>query len=441
MTSNPLFPRNPSRKHHLAYVDAYAWPGIVEIPHGFLSGLRTRRAELEFAAACEKAGLVLQGADADLEVVHEELFARIAYAGWLGLAEGFMAGEWVTEDLVSVLVKLLQVGYRPRFAQADIGGPYAGAEVPMNLVQHYSGDGMSVHGTVFSSGVPTTERTSVKSFVPGAGRGFEPGSHFVDVTELSDPTWVERADLADAQLRSVTMLLDLAQVGVGTHVLDFPSSGPALPIAAASRHATVDVLSADVDHVRAVRRILDLTDVDSSVHVEPIDDPFPSPRAWPVHYDAITSVEKLEHMGARGQREYVKFLDQMLASGGYIAVQTVVAAAGMSSSADQSLDVVRAYVSPALRFESIEGLHKLFDAHTGLRIIAQTHVGGHYVHGLRMQRETFEGKLREAAADGYDLVYRRLWLFQLALKEALFMVGALDAVQLKVTARLRHRRR
>lgn len=432
-----MHPRGINKNHHLAGIDADVWPGIVTIPTGMFAAARSRRAEAEFAAACDKAGLRLDGPDPDLRVMYEQVFTRVAYSGWLGLAEGFMAGEWESDNLVRVLVRLLEVGYRPGGVKNQVGGLYLGEEIPDSLVRLYSGDGMSVHGPVFSSGVPTTERVRMRSYVPGAGKRDEPAQHFVDVTELSAPTVVERADLGDAQLRAVAGLLDAARVGIGTHMLDFPSSGAALPIAAARRSATVDVFSSDAQQVDDVRDVLALADVDSSVHVELLESLFPNPRTWPSNYDVITSVEKLEVMDAQAQQVYAQSLNRMLAHGGFLAVQTVTATGRFAQVVEQCSDVLRAYIWPALNFLSVEELHRLFDVNTQLRIIAQTHIGGHYMEGLAMQRETFEAQLREAAANGYDRVYRNLWIFQLSLREALFRVGALDAVQLVVTSRYR----
>ena len=394
-------------------------------------------AEAEFATACEKAGLDLDGPQPDLRVLYEEVFTRIAYSGWLGLAEGYMAGEWESDNLVRVLTGLLEVGYRPRCGKLEVGGLYLGEEIPDSLVRLYSGDGMSTHGPVFSSGVPTTERVYMKSYVPGAGKKDEPGQHFVDITELSPPTLVERADLGDAQVRAAVGLLDAAHVSIGTHVLDFPSSGPTIPIAAARRSATVDVLSSDAQQVADVQDVVAMADVDSSVQVRLLESLFPNPRTWPSHYDVITSVEKLEVMDTQAQRVYAQSLNRMLVHGGFLAIQTVVATDKLSVTLDRCADVLRAYIWPALNYLTIEQLHRLFDVNTDLRIIAQTHMGSHYVEGLAMQRETFEAQSREAAANGYDRVYRNLWVFQLALREALFRVGALDALQLVVTSRYR----
>ncbi|MCS4489365.1 class I SAM-dependent methyltransferase [Corynebacterium sp. ES2794-CONJ1] len=405
---------------------------------------RARRSEAEFAAACQKAEIALTGDRPDIVVAREELFYRIAHAGWLGFAEGFMAGEWSAPDLPAVLQKLIEIEYRPRHFRQIVGGIYDGSEIPAALYKHFSGDGMSPHGTLFSSGVPTTQRINVKSYAPGARRGRESAAHFVDLTEVSPPAHVERADLADAQWRALHELLRSAHVGTGTHILDFPASGPAMALAAAHVKATVDIVSSDMEYVRYIRRILnceDLAELSQAVRVEHIDGLFPSPKTWSRNYDAIVSVEKLEHMGGGAKKAYMKFIDDVIAPGGYIAMQTVVATERRSKASEESLAVLRAYVSPALDYLRTEDIHRLVDTHTHCRIISQTHSGSHYVEGLKMQREIFEGKLREAAADGFDITYRRLWIFQLALREALMRYGALDAAQLVLTTRRGSRRR
>lgn len=428
-------------RDHLVRINAEMWPSIATVPEGFRVKMKARKAESGFAAACSKAGLRLDGEDPDLVVVEETLFRRIAEAGWLGLAEGYMAEEWTSERLVDVLVKLFAVGYNPKASHASLSGEYQGKEIPPQLIRLFSGDGMSVHGTVFSSGVPTTERTSVRSFVRGAGKTNEPASHFVDVTTVSDPTVVEKADLGDGQLRATTMLLDAAHVHAGTHLLDFPSSGPALAINAAHRRATVDVLTADREHSQDMKYVLDLAEVEGSVHVELLDTAIPEAAVWPMSYDVITSVEKLELMGPRMRKRYVQTLDRLLTAGGFLAAQSVVLTGLMPDVTTNALGVCKAYIWPALDLMTMENVHKLFDVSSDLRITAETHVGGHYQEGLRLKRATFEGLLREAAADGFDPVYRRLWVFQLAIREALFRVGALDAVQITATTRNRRRRR
>lgn len=427
---------------HLQGIDAQRWPGVVNIPSGPLMGLRARKAEADFAKLCEKAELSLDpGNEPDLIVDHEELFPRLADSGWLGLAESYLAGEWRTPQLRRVLVKLLGAGYKAgRRARKPEFDDYEGGELPPELVRLNSADGMSIFGAVFSAPA-TTERTAVISHVPGAGRNREPGSHFVDVTTLADPTLVEREDLGDAQETAVRMLLDAAKVGPGTHLLELPSAGGAVPIAAAHRRATVDTLTADPDHFTALQERLTLAGVDDFVHLAQIPGAVPGPKDWRGRYDAIVSVERLEGISLKHRPLFAAALDRLLVPGGLVSLQTVVATDTMPPAARESLGLLRAYIWPGLVYPTVTEVHQLFDRHSGLRIIGQTHVGSHYAKTLELQSLLFQGQQREAAADGFDMVFRRMWQFQYALREALFELGHLDAVQFTLTSRNRRGQR
>lgn len=431
---------------HLAHVDQESWPALVNVTApGLAVNFRTRRAEQRFAAACAKAGIELDGDAPGITVIHEELFVRLAESGWLGLAESYMAGEWTAPDLTGVLAKLLEVGFSPqgRGRMVSVAGVSRsdGRELPADLVQLSAVDGVSTFGGLFASGVPTTVRQSQRSFVHGAGRHNEPASHFVDVTTVSAPVGVERADFEAAQQRACDSLLDLAVVDQGADVLEFPSSGGIVALQASSRGATVDILTSDPEHRIAVDEFITLNGASAHVHPSTLQGPFPTREDWRGRYDCIVSMEKLETMGKNGAAIYFKTLDRMLTVGGFIGMQTVVATPTLNSHCTAALGALRAYVCPALRFATTEDIHRIVDRKTGLRVIAEKHFAQHYEQSMRIRREIFESNQREAAAAGYDSVFRRLWIYQFALLEALFRIGVLDAVQLALTSRNRSGRR
>ncbi|MEZ2189219.1 class I SAM-dependent methyltransferase [Corynebacterium sp. CCM 9204] len=429
---------------HLAHVNADRWPGVAIMPDNRLLRYRARAAESRFAAACDMAGISLDPdspGGADLTVEHEELFLRLADSGWLGLAEGYMAGEWRSRDLVSSLAGLLESGFAPRGrlrsgapVSLKIGG-YAGGELPSDLVRLFSGDGMSAFGARFASGVPTTVRTSVPSFVRGAGRGSEPSGHFVDITTLAPPVAVERADLGAAQQRAAESLLDAARVRKGTDLVEFPCGGGTVALAAARRGATVDCLTADPGLAESVLLLLDEDPDGGRVHVAVTKNPIPTRLDWGGRYDSLVSVEKLEVLGATERTHYLHSLERMLTPGGYAALQSVVATEKMGRTGRDALSVGRAYIWPSLDHVMVEEIHREIDRMTRLRIVAEAHFGSHYETTLRLQREVFAANERNAAAAGFDVVFRRLWDYQLALMEAMFRLGWLDAVQVTVTGR------
>lgn len=431
----------PAIPMHLATVDADQWPSVAALPTGRMLGLRARRAEAQFAGACARAELELDpDSDPDLVVDQAELFDRIAVNGWIGLAEGYMAGEWRTQtpaDLVRVIQRLIAVGYNPR---THVNGSvrFGGGAVPPELVARFAGDGMSSFAGHFATGVPTMERISVPSHSPSAGRGKEPKTYFVSETNYSEPLETEKLDLGDAQARSVDMLLDAALVRPGTHLAEVPSSGGAVAIAAAAHRATVDSVVTDSGIVPALRERLTLGGAEDAVHISVVDTLPGGISRRKARYDAVVSAEYLETMPTPVQERYFALIDGLLGRDGRAALQTVVSTGKMTPPAEAAVDSLRAYIWPGLNFRPVEQIRKTVDTRSGLRVIAETHAPAHLELSLKHQRTVFQSQLREAAADGFDAVYRRLWMWQLAVREALAREGMLDVVQL--TLAHRHRR-
>ena len=429
---------------HLRPIDASQWPGVVHVPQGRAAALKARRAEAAFARACGKAGIALDGGEAGLVVEHAELFARIAFSGWVGLAEGYMAGEWSTTDsqqLVDVLMRLIVADYKPKTPRVKAGVSAVTGEVPADLVSHFAGDGMSSFQGHFATGVPTTERRQVKSYARGAGRGGEAAQHLVDVTEFGAPVAAERQDLGDAQRHSVQMLLRLASVGAGTHLLEFPAGGGALALAAADQGATVDVAVADAQARRAVAERLLLAGATGAVKIDEVTGVGRYTDARRGRFDAVVSMDRLEALDPGQKASYLRSAEAMLASSGRVALQTVIRTEAFTQIADIALESLRAYVWPGLEYATSEELAKLVDRETELRIVKQTFAPAHLAASLGLQRVTFDAHLRDAAADGYDAVFRRLWVWQFALREALARLGMLDVSQVLLVRRSRRGRR
>lgn len=143
-----------TRPEYLSSIDAESWPNVATVPASRWPGMKARRAEAEFAKACDDAGLELdlEAEDGpDLKVGHDALFERIAASGWLGFAESYMAGEWTvtsSSQLVKVLGRLLGAGYLPKSKMLGAGKSEPG-ELPLELVRLYAGDGLSHVGGIF----------------------------------------------------------------------------------------------------------------------------------------------------------------------------------------------------------------------------------------------------------------------------------------------------
>ncbi|WP_339995891.1 class I SAM-dependent methyltransferase [Corynebacterium sp. USCH3] len=420
------------RENRENYVDPVRWPGVARLPEAPFLGRRAVNLQQRLEDLTQDHGIALTPGASPRFVVDDGLMLdRVVDSGWLGLAEGYMAGEWTADPLPEVLGVLLTQPLEGGFGRAlsrrrrRVSGNVRAGDLPDALVDIYAGQTRATGAALFASGTRTSEVENPDQ----AGHHPPVSVRYFDAP--TDPGLVDRADLDSAQRHRINAMLDEAQVGPGHRVLELPSSGGALPVMAAQRGAHVDVLTSDVEHAEQVRSVAHDAGVGGAVRVQTIRGPVPSPRQWSGTYDAVFSVERMETLGDDGTVHFLKAVERMLAADGIAVIQSVVRAHGSDlpeETVAESLDVMRAYVWPAVAYPT-DG-HVLSQANrAGLCLTARNRMGSHYATTLGLWRSAFNARERAAAAAGFDVVYRRLWNYQLALHEALARAGALDCEQ------------
>ncbi|HIW96031.1 MAG TPA: class I SAM-dependent methyltransferase [Candidatus Corynebacterium gallistercoris] len=422
-----------------SFVDQRRWPRLVEVPEARLMGRRAADVTRRLESLLASAGINVDGRDVPFFSMRDgQVIDRIVADGWLGLAEGFMAGQWSADPLPEVLGVLLRQPFesgvgrfissrRHRRTSRSTEHGLGARELPEGLVELYAGATRATGAAQFSA-APRTTATEELMVPVGRGRR-QKVTLPVDVTWLGEPEGADRQDLDDCQMRRIETMLDEAGVRRGDRVLELPSSGGQMAIQAALRGASVDVLCADEEHADSVEARVRAAGVAGAVHVEVIGSLVPSPRQWSGQYEAIVSVERMETLGEVGLRHYVKSIDRMLATGGVAVVQAIVAHEDMRDTARESLEVMREYLWPALEYPTVAEVRAAVLGQTGLTVSAENYVGSHLRTTLPLWRANFLARERQAAAAGFDQVFRRLWDYQLALHEALVNAGDIDCVQ------------
>lgn len=446
------------------YIDPERWPHLAELPRGRFLGKRSEAFRERLEKLLDDEGVSFDSKDEIyLEVRDGLMLDRVVAQGWLGLAESYLIGEWRADPLDKVLEVLLSQpleapmntllgGISPLKPRHNFGSVRAG-ELPDGLVELYAGATRATATALFASAARTTEtvqvdRRSGETLVddeekpePRGLAGVRRRLSKPEESVILDETWylkpadAQRQDLNSGQLRRINLMLDEANVGPGDRVLELSSSGGQLAILAAQRGASVSVLTSDEEHAEVVRSRVRQAGVAGGVRVELISGPVPSPRQWAGEYDAIFSTERLETLGKGGLGHFFRAVDRLLADGGVAVVQTLVATPQMRETARESLDVVRGYIWPALEYSPAALIRQHIFA-AGLDVVAENHLGPHLAATLPMWRAHFASRERQAAAAGFDAIYRRLWDFQLALHEALVSAGDIDCMQFVI----RHRR-
>lgn len=365
----------------------------------------------------------------------EHFWARLASGGVVGLGESYMAGEWTTSDLGPLIAALTPwIAAHPECAspgQRAYGregrGPVGGGRrrggavaveledsVPGALTSLYTDETMSTSGAVFASGARTRRRLADGT----------------DVVHLEAPVAPpRRTDLGDAQRRSADTLLTLAGVGDGTRVLVATPGWGELPMRAAERGAHVRTMTASTERLSTLGARFEAAGLDDEISLF-----LGGPTDVGGAVDAVIAVEPGISAGAAGYTEVLRVAERLLGPGGRLAVHAVVCPDRPTPAVVELAAWGSRYVSESGPPPSWLDLVDTVDRSPRLRLRGRVETTAHHAETVRLWSETFALRGRDAAALGFDAVYRRMWAFHLASMEAGLRRGWLESVQVLATA-------
>ena len=351
-----------------------------------------------------------------LELVRPEaLHRRVAEHPKIGIGEGYMAGDWRAApgtDLAEVLLPFAE-----RMTTA----------VPP-LLQKLR--------RVVDRPIPTEERNSKA----GSRRNIEAHydlsndlfAAFLDETMsyssalFDDRTPFATQDLAQAQLRKVRAVLDLAGVTSGSRVLEIGTGWGTLAIEAALRGATVTTITLSREQAQLATERAEAAGVGELVDIRLQDY-----RDVTGTYDAVVSVEMIEAVGEEYWSTYFAAIDRVLAPGGRVAVQAIVMSHDRYLATRRSYGWIQKHVFPGGLLPSLRAVDTAV-AETSLQVDRVHRFGLHYAETLRRWRATFDAAWADVRELGFDETFRRKWEFYLAYCEAGFQSGYLDVVHLRL---------
>ncbi|CAA9381248.1 MAG: S-adenosyl-L-methionine dependent methyltransferase, similar to cyclopropane-fatty-acyl-phospholipid synthase [uncultured Nocardioides sp.] len=432
-------------------------PGLEPLPSGPRTAVGAGVARRLFVAAMSRLDVTVEdattgetfGRGGPRMVVHrpDELFGRVGRDGLIGFGEAFLTGAWDADDLAAFLTV-------PAARMAELVPPSlqrARSLVTRRMPQHHrstkdnSRANIAHHydlsNALFELFLDETMSYSAALFDTPVTTGHE-SRHLVAAAPATMSALatddagrpVHSPDLAEAQVRKIERLLDRAEVGEGTRVLEIGTGWGELAIRAASRGATVHSITLSREQQDlAIRRIdeagfSERATVELCDYRDLLDDD--RPRAA---YDAVLSVEMIEAVGHEFWRDYFQVIDAVLAPGGKVAIQAITMPHDRMLATRGGHTWINKYVFPGGFLPSTEALDEVTRDATTLRVVERLSMADHYAETLRRWEELFLAREAEVAALGGDETFRRIWHFYLAYSRAGFASGYLDVQQLLLT--------
>ena len=354
--------------------------------------------------------------DADLVAtldVHDwHFFKAIVTGASVGVGESYMAGEWDSDDLVS-LFRILVANRRAlrRLTPAAI----------LNI----AGD------VAFHALRANRLGQSKKNIAEHYDLSNDLYRLFLDDTMTYSAAFFEHPNMSleDAQLAKYRRLAEQIHVDADCHVLEIGCGWGGFAIFAASTYGcrVTGITLSEEQAALARERITD-AGLDHLIDIRLVDY-----REVEGRFDRIVSIEMLEAVGHEFLDTYFEQVDRLLAPDGLAAIQVITIPEQRYDNYRRRPDFIQRYIFPGGHLPSLEAMTESMGEHTQLFVESVDNIGIHYAETLRRWRETFLANIDEVRALGFDERFLRMWEFYFAYCEAAFLARYINDLQLVLT--------
>jgi cyclopropane-fatty-acyl-phospholipid synthase len=349
------------------------------------------------------------GPQARVSVHDPRILRRVGTTGAIGLADGYIAGDYASDDLAS-FIELMALHVEPAH------------RVPVPPVVDRAG--RAIWRALGRGGGP---RGPLKDVVQHYDLGNAFYALWLDpsMTYSSGVFARDEMTLEEAQREKYRRLAEATDIRAGHEVLEIGSGwGGFATYLAGERGADVTTLTVSREQAAYVERIVAERGLSGKVHVRLED--FAAHRGT---YDRLVSVEMIESIPGSRWPEYLRTLHQRVRPGGLIGLQVITVADHHWRASNENPDFIRRYIFPGGQVPAPMVLHRLADR-AGLRWVADEAHGQSYARTLRYWLEAFDAHWPQIAALGFDEPFRRMWRYYLAYCEGGFRAGRADVSQI-----------
>jgi cyclopropane-fatty-acyl-phospholipid synthase len=360
----------------------------------------------KFRAEGKSAGPV-----AEIDIHHEDVFARLIREGDLGFSEAYMDGWWSTPDLQAFMDLVhagndaLWVGYSgAAFVRAFEKFRFwlqsnSKKQARKNISHHYDlgndfyglwlDDTMTYSSAIFETGQESHEAAQTAKYASMVDQmGVEPGDHVLEI----GCGWGGFAEYAAKERGLKVTCLTISQEQFNFAVDRIEKAG----------------LSGLVEF-----RMQDYRDETGL-------------------YDGIASIEMFEAVGEKYWPAYFQTVRDRLRPGRHATLQIITVQDAVFERYRKSVDFIQKYIFPGGMLPGPSVLRKEIRT-AGLEVKGSIEFGESYSQSLRRWHETFNDRWSEVEALGFDDRFRRMWNFYLTSCASTFHYGNCDVTQITVT--------
>ena len=383
-------------------------PRIVRLAFGF--GSRLRRGTLDVTlpdGRTVRLGGAEPGPAAVMTITSYGFASRLLNGGDIGIAEGYLHGEWDTPDLTEFLY-LFCVNHD--LIQAMLGDNPLMRFV--QIVRHW-----------FNRNTRRQARRNIYAHYD-IGNAFYSAWLDPSMTYSSALFEGDTTDLTAAQHNKYRRLAEAIDLQPGQKLLEIGCGwGGFAEYAAKTYDAHVVGLTISQEQCEFARKRIENAGLSDKVEIR-----FQDYRDERGQYDRIVSIEMIEAVGEQFWPKYFSQLRDRLLPGGLAGIQAITIQDRFFQTYRREVDFIQRYVFPGGMLPSPQIL-KTLGERFGVPVIRERIFGQDYAKTLATWRSNFRAAWPNLIPLGFDDRFRRLWEYYLAYCEAGFRSGNIDVRQ------------
>jgi cyclopropane-fatty-acyl-phospholipid synthase len=349
------------------------------------------------------------GPHARVDVRDLRLVRRLVTTGAIGLAEGWIDGDFDSPDLTAVIELAARHLEPPHRVQAPALVERAGRRAWRTL------------------GRATVPRGPLRTTVQHYDLGNDFFASWLDDTMTYSSAWFVDDDmtLAGAQREKYRRLSESAGLRPGMRVLEIGSGWGGFALYAAGIIGC-DVTTVTVSRAQAtwVEKQVAEAGLHDRIHVR-VEDFSTTPGT----FDAVVSIEMIESIPRERWALFFHTVRERLAPGGAAGLQIITVGDRHWDASNGDADFIRRYVFPGGQVPSPTVLRDAWER-AGLERVSEAGFGASYARTLHEWRARFDAASPAIAELGFDERFHRLWQYYLSYCEAGFRSGRVDVSQI-----------
>ncbi len=329
---------------------------------------------------------------------------RLLTGGINGWSESYLAGEWDSPDLTSLVRWALR--YEAELDNLSKARAFTGI---LHNLYHRRRD--------------NSRKGSRKNIAAHYDLGNEFYSHWLDpgMTYSAALFKDENEPLEQAQHNKYARILELLDAKPGDHIAEIGCGWGGFVTQAAQEHQLkVHGVTLSKEQLAWAKERVNNAGLSEQVHLSLTDY-----RDLNHRYDGIVSIEMFEAVGEAHWDTYFETLKKILKPGGRVVLQVISIDNDRFHSYRKQADFIQRYVFPGGMLPSVEALHQKFDQH-GFELKEQQLFGMDYARTLELWAQEFENHWQQIKPLGFDNRFYRLWRYYLAYCQGGFEQGSID---------------